>query len=428
LKQDYYIKPGYYKNMAVPGMEVFVLFSILITLAAFFSYVNVRLFKLPSGISLMMMGTLVALVVILAGYFSSAFAAEIKVKLSLIDFSEFLLGILLSFLLFAGSLHVHLHDLKKEAKSVGSFATLGTILSTFIIGGIFYFLMLVFHHPVPLIYCLLFGALISPTDPIAVMSILTKANLSKSIETNIVGESLFNDGIGVVIFATIGNIVLVGLENTTAGSVGLLFLREGLGGILTGWLIGFLGYRLMKSIDNFQTEILISLAMVMGGYSLCHYLHVSGPLAMVVAGIMTGNRGKERAMSDTTKDYLGKFWEVTDEILNAVLFMLIGLEIVVVNFQFNYIFIGVITALFVVIARYISLWIPAWSFGFKKELGTKTLAIMTWGGLRGGISIALALSMPPNPYKNTIVSVTFVVVLFSVLLQGFTINKLIKWL
>ena len=409
-------------------MEVFVLFSILITLAAFFSFVNVRLFKLPSGISLMMMGTLVALALVSAGYFSSDIAAEIKAKLSLINFSEFLLGILLSFLLFAGSLHVQLNDLRKAAKSIGSFATFGTVLSTFIIGVIFYFLMQVFQHPVPVIYCLLFGALISPTDPIAVMSILTKANLSKSIETNIVGESLFNDGIGVVIFATIANIVVVGLENTSATGIGLLFLREAAGGIVTGLIVGFLGYRMMKSIDNFQTEILISLAMVMGGYSLCHYLHVSGPLAMVVAGIMTGNRGKELAMSDTTRDYLGKFWEVTDEILNAVLFMLIGLEIVVVNFQFSYIFIGIITAILVVLARYISLWIPAWSFGFKKELGTKTLAIMTWGGLRGGISIALALSMPSNPYKNTIVSITFVVVLFSVLVQGFSINKLIKWL
>lgn len=374
------------------------------------------------------MGTLVSFGVIAAGYFSADFAAGIKNKLALIDFSEFILGILLSFLLFAGSLHVHLADLKKSAKSITSFATLGTLISTFLVGGALYYIMQLFHHPIPFIFCLLFGALISPTDPIAVMGILTKAKLSKSIETNIVGESLFNDGIGVVIFATLLQIASVGIDNFSIADIGLLFFREAVGGIIAGWLIGFIGYRLMKSIDNFQTEILISLAMVMGGYSLCHYLHVSGPLAMVVAGIMTGNRGKELAMSDTTKDYLGKFWEVTDEILNAILFMLIGLEIVVVNFQFNYIFIGIIIALLIVIARFISLWIPSWSFGFKKELGNKTLAIMTWGGLRGGISIALALSMPVSAYKDILVSLTFVIVLFSILVQGFTVGKLIKWL
>lgn len=409
-------------------MELFILFSILISLAAGFSYINVRYFKLPSGISLMLMGTLAALTVIVTGHFSRGFGEIVKEKLALIDFSEFLLGILLSFLLFAGSLHVHLPDLRKAAKSITVFAVLGTLISTFLVGMSLYFLMKFFGQPIPIIYCLLFGALISPTDPIAVMGILKKANLSKSIETNIVGESLFNDGIGVVIFATLLQIASVGLENFGAGAIGLLFLQEAVGGILAGLIIGFIGYRLMKSIDHFQTEILISLAMVMGGYSLCHYIHVSGPLAMVVAGIMTGNRGKALAMSDVTRDYLGKFWEVTDEILNAILFMLIGLEIVVVHFQLNYLTIGITTALLLVISRFISLYIPAFSLGFKRELGTKTITIMTWGGLRGGISIALALSLPNSPYKDIIVSITFVIVLFSILIQGFTIEKLIKLL
>jgi CPA1 family monovalent cation:H+ antiporter len=407
-------------------MPLFVFFSMLITLAAFFSYINVRWFKLPPGVSLMLMGAIVAFAVIALGYFSPGFALGIKETLSLINFSEFLLGILLSFLLFAGSLHVHLADLKLAAKSISSFATIGTLLSTALIGVGFWFIMEIFNHPVPLVYCFLFGALISPTDPIAIMGILSKAGLGKAIKTNIIGESLFNDGIGVVIFAIILQIASTGTGDLHFADVVLLFIREALGGIAAGWAIGFAGYQLMKSIDNFQTEILISLAMVMGGYSLCHYLHVSGPLAMVVAGIMTGNRSKELAMSDTTRDYLGKFWEVTDEILNAVLFLLIGLEIVVVNFKFNYIFIGLITALTIVIVRYISLFIPAWSFGFKKVLGNKTLIIMTWGGLRGGISIALALSLPASEYKDIIVSVTFVVVLFSILVQSLSIGKLIK--
>jgi monovalent cation:H+ antiporter, CPA1 family len=407
-------------------MELFALFSILISLAALFSYINVRIFKLPSGISLMLMGTVAALGVVALGHFSSGFAAVVEKELKLIDFSEFLLGILLSFLLFAGSLHVSLDDLKKSAKSIASFAVIGTVVSTFIVGYGFQYLMLLFDKPVPIVFCLLLGALISPTDPIAVMGILKTANLSKTVETNIVGESLFNDGIGVVIFATLLQIASVGIENFGPAEIGILFLQEAVGGVIAGAAIGFVGYRLMKSIDHFQTEILISLAMVMGGYSLCHYLHVSGPLAMVVAGIMTGNRGKALAMSDVTRDYLGKFWEVTDEILNAILFMLIGLEIVVVTFEVSYVAIGLVTAVMIVVARYITLYVTATAFRFIGELGPGTLKIMTWGGLRGGISIALALSLPPDPHKNIIVSVTFVIVLFSILVQGFTIEPLIR--
>jgi CPA1 family monovalent cation:H+ antiporter len=407
-------------------MQLFFLFSTLISLAAAFSFINVKYLKLPSGISLMLMGTLVSIGVVIAGYFSQGFTEMIKEKLAIIDFSEFILGILLSFLLFAGSLHVQLNDLKKSAKSITSFAILGTLISTFLVGYVFYFVLPLFHVEVPLIYCLLFGALISPTDPIAVMSLLKKANLSKEIQTNIVGESLFNDGIGVVIFATLLQIVAVGTDNIKASDIGLLFLEEAVGGIIAGWLIGYGGYRLMKSIDHFQTEILISLAMVMGGYSMCHYLHVSGPLAMVVAGIMTGNRGRELAMSDITRDYLGKFWEVMDEILNAILFMLIGLEVVIVDFEQHYLIIGLIMALAALLLRYISLWVPSFLFGFKKKLGKNTLTIMTWGGLRGGISIALALSLPVNHFKNIVVPITFIVVLFSILVQGSTIEKVIK--
>ncbi len=372
------------------------------------------------------MGALVAIGVILTGYFSIGFTALVQEKLQLIDFSEFLLGILLSFLLFAGSLHMNVGDLKKSAKFIISFATLGTLISTFLVGIALFYLLSLIGLPVPFIYCLIFGALISPTDPIAVMSLLKKANLPKSIETNIVGESLFNDGIGVVIFATLLKVASVGIEHFGAVDIGLLFLQEAVGGIVAGLVIGIVGYKLMKSIDHFQTEILISLAMVMGGYSLCHYLHVSGPLAMVVAGIMTGNRGHKLAMSDVTRDYLGKFWEVTDEILNAILFMLIGLEIVIVQFNWGYITAGLLALVLCVLARFISLFLPAFLLGFKKELGNKTLYIMTWGGLRGGISIALALSLPASPFKDVLVSITFVVVLLSILLQGFSIEKLIK--
>lgn len=407
-------------------MEIFALFSVLISVAAFFSYINVRYIKLPSGISLMLMGTVASLAIVVLSHFSAHFTEIVREKLSLIDFSEFLLGILLSFLLFAGSLHVHADDLRKSAKSILSFAVVGTVISTFMVGAGFYYLVQIFHQQIPFLYCLLFGALIAPTDPIAVMGILKKANLSKEVETNIVGESLFNDGIGVVIFATLLHISM-GAGNFGPVDITLLFIKEAVGGLLMGVVLGFAGYRLIKSIDNFQTEILITLAMVMGGYTLCSVLHVSGPLAMVAAGIITGNRG-EKAMSDVTRDYLGKFWEVTDEILNAILFMLIGLEIVVVNFQSGFILIGLVMAIVIILVRFIALFFPALLFGFKKKLGLTTLKIMTWGGLRGGISIALALSLPMNGHKDMIVSITFVVVLFSILVQGFSIGKVIEHL
>jgi len=409
-------------------MHIFFLFSGLITLAAVFSYINIRVFKLPSGISFILMGTLVSFALIFIGKLSGGFTDSIKQSLAEINFSEFILEILLSFLLFAGSLHVKFDEIKSSAKSIVSFAVLGTLISTAIIGSLVYYLLPLFDAQVPYVACLLFGALISPTDPIAVIGILKQAKLSKSIEIKITGESLFNDGIGVVVFATILEITVSGIENFSATTVTLLFAQEALGGILAGLVIGYIGFHLMKSIDHFQTEILISLAMVMGGYSLCHFLHVSGPLAMVVGGLLTGNKGRREAMSDLTRDYLEKFWEVTDEVLNALLFMLIGLELVVVDFYFNYIVIGIIIALLLVVSRYISLFIPAHLMGFKKTLEKNTLSIMTWGGLRGAISIALALSLPNDPYKGIFVTITFVIVLFSVLVQGFSIGKLIKYL
>lgn len=407
-------------------MEFFVLFSILITIAAIFSYINIRTFRLPSGISLMLMGTLVSSAVLLGTGISPDFADFAKENLSELDFSEFILGILLSFLLFAGSLHVQLSELKSQSKSILSFATLSTLISTGVIGIAVFYLLEVFGVHAPLIYCLLFGALISPTDPVAVLSILKTSSLSSSIQTRITGESLFNDGVGVVIFATFAQIEALGIEKVSAGSVAVFFAQEALGGILLGALIGFVGFRLMKSIDHFQTEILISLAMVMGGYTLCHALHVSGPLAMVVSGLVTGNMGRQRAMSDHTRDYLEKFWEVVDEILNAILFMLIGLELMVVSFQVEYLWVGLIVALMLVVVRYFSLWLPDRLFRLKSNTEGGALQIMTWGGLRGGISIALALSLPHSEVKNILVSITFVVVLFSVLVQGFTLGKVIQ--
>jgi len=408
-------------------MQFFTLFSALITLAAIFSYINVRFIKLPSGISLMLMGLLASVILISTGIFSASFTLSIKDSLSKLDFSTFILDILLSFLLFAGSLHVHLEDIRSSAKSIISFATIGTLISTLAIGSAVYYLLQLFHMDVSYVSCLLFGSLISPTDPVAVLSILSKEKLSKSIEIKIVGESLFNDGIGVVIYATLLGIATTGTEHISATEIGLLFLQEAIGGMIAGWVIGFIGFRLMKTIDDFPTEILISLGMVMGGYTICNLLHVSGPLAMVVAGLFTGNRGRKEAMSDMTMDYLGKFWEVVDHVLNAVLFMLIGLELVVVNVKPSYIWVGLISAILLIIARYISLFLPSRFFGIRKGLDRGTLEIMTWGGLRGAISIALALSLPNGSSKEIFVSITFVVVFFSILVQGLSVRHVLKY-
>ena len=407
-------------------MHIFIFFSILITLAAVFAYINVRFFKLPLGILFITMGAIISLALMTAGHLFPSFTQLIKQKLSSIDFSEFLLGIVLSFLLFAGSLRLNLTQIKASAKSITVFATVGVLISTFLIGTLAFYLLHLFKLDVPYINCLLFGALISPTDPVAVLSIFKEAKIPDSIKIKIEGESLFNDGIGIVAFVTIMQVADNGIENLNFSSVLFLFLREAVGGIIAGFIIGYIGYRLVRSIDHFQTEILITLAMVMGGYSLCHFLHVSGPLAMVVAGLITGNKSLEEAMSDTTRDYTEKFWEITDEILNAILFILIGLQLVIISFQFNLLIIGLIMAILLILVRYISLWLPAFSFFFKKDLKDKTLEIMTWGGLRGGISIALALSLPQSMYKEFFVPVTFVIVLFSIIVQGFTMKWFVK--
>lgn len=407
-------------------MDIFIFFSLLITLAAIFSYINVRSLQLPSGVLFIIMGTIIAIVLIFAGHYFPSFTRYIQKTLSEIDFSEFLLGILLSFLLFAGSLRLNLTQMKASGKSIGIFSTVGVLISTFLMGSVAFYTLHLFAFNVPYINCLLFGALISPTDPVAVLSILKRSKISSAIKIKIEGEALFNDGIGIVVFITIMQVAASGTSNLNASSVLLLFLREAIGGIVAGIVIGYAGYKLVRSIDHFQTEILITLAMVMGGYTLCRYLHVSGPLAMVVAGLITGNKSLGEAMSDVTRDYMEKFWEVTEDVLNAVLFILIGLQLALITVQFNLLIIGLIMAALLLLVRYISLWLPALLFFLKSDLKDRTLPVMTWGGLRGGISIALALSLPHTMYKDLFVPVTFTIVLFSIIVQGFSMQWFVK--
>ncbi len=285
--------------------------------------------------------------------------------------------------------------------------------------------MKIIGQPFDYINCLLFGALISPTDPIAVLGILKEAGIPKSLEIKITGESLFNDGVAVVIFTSIYQLAKIGIENLKVMDVVFLFLREAEGGLLLGLLIGYAGYILLKSIDNYKVEVLITISIVTGGYSLAELLHVSGPLAMVAAGIITGNAGRKYAMSNTTQNYIDKFWEMIDEILNSLLFILIGFEILVIEAN-PYFLIGLFAIAALLVARFVSVGIPIALMKFKREFVKHSIWILTWGGLRGGISVALALSLQDSMYKSIIVSITYIIVLFSIIVQELTIGKLVK--
>ena len=407
-------------------MSLYDIFTILIVLSALFGYVNYKFLKLPTTIGIMVISLLTSIGIVGVSYFDSGYLQTTVELITKLDFPDILLRIMLSFMLFAGAIHIDIKILDKEKIPVIIFSTFGVLLSTLIIGSLMFFLLLLFGLDINFVYCLLFGALISPTDPIAVLGTLKTANISKSLEMKISGESLFNDGVAVVIFITIYEVTKSGLDNLDLTSIFTFFMHEAGGGILFGFILGYTGYLLMKSIDNYKVEVMITLAMVMGGYSLAHYLHVSGPLAMVVAGIIIGNRGKKYAMSETTREYLDKFWELIDDILNAILFILIGLEILIIKKDINFIEIGIISILLVLLSRYFSLGISILLMKFKRTFPKNTIWVLTWGGLRGGISVALALSLNVSMHRDLFVTVTYIIVLFSIIVQGLTISKFVK--
>lgn len=351
---------------------------------------------------------------------------EAKLMIKSVDFETALLDIMLSFLLFAGALHTKLDELKMHKGPIALFATMGIVISTFLIGSMMYYLFLAFSYPIDYVYCLLFGALISPTDPIAVLGILKDAKAPKNLETKIVGESLFNDGVGVVVFIVLFKIAEQGIDAMSFADVTLLFLTEVAGGLVLGLLGGWGAFRLMKVIDNYETEVIITLALVMGTSALAHYLHVSGPLAVVVAGVFLGNKAPTIAWSNNTHTYVDKFWELIDVLLNAVLFVLIGLELLVVSMNVQYLLFGLIAIPIALLARYIALSGPIALFKNKLDFIPKTNLIMTWGGIRGGISIALALSLAPQMNRELFLTVTYVIVVFSIIVQGLSIGPLVK--
>ena len=416
-------------------MDLFDVGAALIVLAALFSYLNHRWLRLPATIGLMALALAFSLGVLLVGLAVPAVREGAVSLLAHVDFDDTLMNGMLGLLLFAGALHVDLEDLREQAGVIAVLSTIGVLLSTFLTGGLAWLLLDgLLGVPAPFVLCLVFGALIAPTDPIAVLGILKTAGAPRSLSTKIAGESLFNDGIGVVVFLTLLGVAGLGAGHgeVTAGSVARTFAQEALGGAAFGLAIGWMAYRLLRSVDAYTVEILLSLALVMGGYSVAQALHLSGPIAMVVAGLLIGNQGRSHAMSDQTRDHLDLFWELIDEILNAVLFVLIGLEVLILPFEAKWLVAGLAAIVIALMARGIAVGVPVRLMSLRRSFTPHAVKMLTWGGLRGGISVALVLSLrsllgPEHAaLSDALLFMTYCVVAFSILVQGLTVGPLLK--
>ncbi len=408
-------------------MTTLDLIAWLMFITAGFSYINHRFLKFPTSIGLMAIALVFSVILVTLGELKWIPGLEDSARsiLESIDFDQLVLHGILGALLFAGSLHINLEDLAKQKWIISLLASFGVVLSTGIVAGLMYFVLDWLGVGIPFIYCLLFGSLISPTDPIAVLAILKTVGAPKELETKIAGESLFNDGIAVVIF-----IVILGIANgthePTVGSIALLFFKEAVGGALFGLATGYGAYRLLRTVDNYQVEVLITLALVFASYSAAEAMHISAPIAAVTAGLLIGNKGRTLAMSEKTIEHVDLFWELIDEILNGVLFVLLGFELLIVTFDLSSFKAGLIAIPVVLLARFIGVSLPIWLMKFKREFSPNAIKVLTWGGLRGGISVALALSLPASPERELILMMTYVVVVFSILVQGLTIGKLVQ--
>lgn len=400
--------------------------AILIVLAAVLAYLNFRFLKLPPSVGMTMMGAFASLIVVgLDRVLPGSTVGHAVVRfIAGIDFHTTLMNGMLSFLLFAGALHVDWVEMRRGRWPILVLSTIGVVISTALIGGGFFLLAAVASLGTPLIWCLVFGALISPTDPVSVMGILKRARVTPTLEATVAGESLFNDGVGVVVFAILLSSALSG-DPFSPGHAMHMFLVEAGGGILLGLGIGWIAYRAMHSIDDYKTEVLISLAVVMGGYVLAGWIDVSGPVAMAVAGLVIGNVGVACAMSDVTRDYVLKFWALIDDILNTVLFLLIGLEAVTIPFDLRLLLVGVAAIPLVLIARAIAVLLPLAALRPFLTLGPLAPVTLIWGGLRGGISIALVLALPECPARSVALAATYIIVLFSVIVQGGSIERVL---
>jgi CPA1 family monovalent cation:H+ antiporter len=411
-------------------LSIFEIVAWLLTLTALFAWLNQRWLRLPNNVGLLLMGLAASLVLI--GFEiilpHVAIYGDLHRFVEGIDFSATLLNGMLAFLLFAGALQIDLTVLRDRAWTVGATAMLGVIISTFVIATSFWAVAGLLSFPLPFAWALVFGALISPTDPIAVISLLKQARMAKTLEMDMAGESLFNDGVGVVLFT----ILLAAAMGATSESgidfvaLGRLFFVEALGGAMLGLVTGYIAYLAMRAIDDYPIEILISLALVTGTYALGQALHMSGPIAVVVAGVLTGNRGATYAMSETTRRYLFDFWNLIDEILNSMLFLLIGLEVLVLRFDASLAPMALAAVPIVLLARLIAVALPLTVLSVRERFVKGTIPILTWGGVRGGISVALALSVPQVAERSLILTATYCVVLFTIVVQGLTLPAMVK--
>lgn len=406
-------------------MTIFEVSSILLTIAALGSFINDKWIKLPSSISLLLLAMLLGLLGIFLKKIG-LISYSVEQFLSYINFQEIVFHGMLSFLLFAGALQVNIEDFKTTKLPIAITATISTILSTLIVGFIFYYLsQYLGYTQVTFSYAMLFGAILSPTDPIAVLSIIKKMSASKKIETTIVGESLFNDGVAIVLFLSILDLMHNTGTTPISSFLGLILHEVG-GGIVFGFILGWVAYQLLLQINASQVELLITLAVATGGYALADHLKVSAPLAMVVAGFIIGNQGRARAMTDHSREYIDFFWEVIDEILNAILFLLIGIEMMAMHVDTTLIILSSFCILIALFARYISLVIPLTLLRpfYKSKRGT--IILLTWGGLRGALSIAMVSSLQQNNIKEIFLPCIFFVVFFSIAVQGLTFSKILK--
>lgn len=403
-------------------------FVIVLAFAALFSLINTKYLKLSSTIGMMILALIMSGFILLAKEFVPSVYEYIPTFERDIHFREFLMEIILSFLLFAGAMHINIRELQKQRKSVFVFAIFGTIISTFLVGTLTFYAAQLLSINIPYIYSLLFGALISPTDPIAVLSILKNYSVRKDIQMNIEGESLFNDGVGMVIFVVILQIINQGYQNIHIEEIVMLFLREAVGGICFGLAIGFLGFQILKRTENnAKTHVMLTIVMASGGYSLAENIHVSPALAMVAAGLYLGKKIHSKEYSEENLMQLVTFWDVLDEILNGVLFVLLGFFITIINPDVVHVPFAIITIIIVLISRYISVLIPFQLIKHSnKKVNRKTIVMLTWGGLRGALGIALALSIPPENFGDLFVFLMYCVALFSIIIQGLTIGKLVK--
>jgi CPA1 family monovalent cation:H+ antiporter len=406
-------------------MQLFNIIAVLITLSALFAWLNDRFLRFPTAIGLMLIALLMSLFLLLPIPGTEGLESDVKLMVNSIDFDATVLHGMLSFLLFAGALHVNLKEMAEHKWVIAVLASLSVILSTLIVGLVGWVIFALLGLEIPLIYCLLFGALISPTDPIAVLGILKSAGAPRALELKITGESLFNDGVAVVLFMVLFDIA-VGGEQPTLGIAAGMFMKEAVGGLLLGLTSGGIAYLMLRKVDNYQVEVLITLAVASGAYALAEHLHLSAPITVVIAGLLIGNQARSQVMSSQTQGHLDSFWELTDEILNAVLFVMIGLEVLVITINGPTLVAGLLAIVLVLLARLISVGLPVAGMRRFRSFSTGAITILTWGALRGGISVALVLSLPESATRDVLLTVTYIVVVFSILVQGLTLGPVVR--